>query len=827
MTAAAVTSIVVAQGAGCGGGSRRREGERQRSSSPRAEPGEESTTGVYRAPTQHQDVHNKYLADRADEEAQYGRGRGVLGVLIGCLCCSPSEHRVEQGGIRLQVERRERRNSGIIDPRTSLFISNWDLFVMWLLLFTTLVTPFEVVFMKASKEISVLFVVNRIVDGSFIFDMFIQFNLAIQAPAESGGMWLFDRDVIRMRYLSFWFWVDLVSVLPIYLTNFIDAGEGTTINATMALTNTTDPNADDKTPGQFLQILRMVRLLRLIKITRIIKASRIFKRFETNMEVTYAFLGMMKLMIFLFAWSHLIACFWGLVPQITGEGYSWIDALQESSSEPLHAWDLYVAGLYFSIMTVTSIGYGEMLPVNTSERVICSAVMLSSSIVWCYVMGQACSIAATMDPASIDFKSNMDSLNMFMRERGLPRSLKIALRTYFHNSRRLHRAHADGHLIGMMSPLMQSTVALQANKSWLDRIWFLRADWYTGDSQLVHSAFVASISQKLKTQACIGQERVAGGLLCIVNRGLAIKSWRFRSAGNIWGEDMILDNPALIDYSEAVAMTYLEVYTLHRPALEHVCHQFPQCSKRIRMAARKMMIQRLVIKQMRSLAGLSAPKSFAPPPGVATHGLPAVSLEQKVDILIDSSAVATHKLHSAENQLDGAGANEGGDDGTASGVALTSNACDGSVAASAREMEPSSAPLMETRTDRSCGASSGGTDRDRLDANVAVASFERLVAMHRDVAALQTQMGEELARLSASLGRGRGARPFLQARRGVTGQVSSLSRAQPFPGRGVTPLSTIRHTRDEDDEHSTAHWAASARRLLPSWAQTRSEEMSA
>lgn len=432
MTAAAVTSIVVAQGAGCGGGSRRREGERQRSSSPRAEPGEESTTGVYRAPTQHQDVHNKYLADRADEEAQYGRGRGVLGVLIGCLCCSPSEHRVEQGGIRLQVERRERRNSGIIDPRTSLFISNWDLFVMWLLLFTTLVTPFEVVFMKASKEISVLFVVNRIVDGSFIFDMFIQFNLAIQAPAESGGMWLFDRDVIRMRYLSFWFWVDLVSVLPIYLTNFIDAGEGTTINATMALTNTTDPNADDKTPGQFLQILRMVRLLRLIKITRIIKASRIFKRFETNMEVptrlpqtpvpsyhqrglptltlailvilaitrqccdvvvlrrqvTYAFLGMMKLMIFLFAWSHLIACFWGLVPQITGEGYSWIDALQESSSEPLHAWDLYVAGLYFSIMTVTSIGYGEMLPVNTSERVICSAVMLSSSIVWCYVMGQ-------------------------------------------------------------------------------------------------------------------------------------------------------------------------------------------------------------------------------------------------------------------------------------------------------------------------------------------------------------------------------------------------------------------------------------------------------
>lgn len=98
---------------------------------------------------------------------------------------------------------------------------------------------------------------------------------------------------------------------------------------------------------------------------------------------------MIKLMVFLFAWSHLQSCFWGLVPQLTGEPYSWIDALQEETPDtPLTPWDKYVAGLYFSIMTVTSIGYGQMLPVNTTERIICSGLQLSSSIVWCYVMGQ-------------------------------------------------------------------------------------------------------------------------------------------------------------------------------------------------------------------------------------------------------------------------------------------------------------------------------------------------------------------------------------------------------------------------------------------------------
>ena len=41
-------------------------------------------------------------------------------------------------------------------------------------------------------------------------------------------------------------------------------------------------------------------------------------------------------------------------------------------------------------------------------------------------------------------------------------------------------------------------------------------------------------------------------------------------------------------------MTYLEVFTLDRPSLEAVCRQFPECGKRMRKAARRMLIQRLV-----------------------------------------------------------------------------------------------------------------------------------------------------------------------------------------------------------------------------------------
>ena len=57
--------------------------------------------------------------------------------------------------------------------------------------------------------------------------------------------------------------------------------------------------------------------------------------------------------------------------------------------------------------------------------------MLSSCTLWAYVMGSACAMAATMDPEGVAFRTNLDALNYFMRDRNLPHEERIALREYF------------------------------------------------------------------------------------------------------------------------------------------------------------------------------------------------------------------------------------------------------------------------------------------------------------------------------------------------------------------------------------------------------------
>ena len=102
--------------------------------------------------------------------------------------------------------------------------------------------------------------------------------------------------------------------------------------------------------------------------------------------------------------------------------------------------DRYVAALYWSVMTLTSIGYGEMTPLNTTERVLCSIYMLLSGMMWTYVIGTVAAIATTLNPNQILYEQTMDQLNYFMRERALPKQLRQDLRKYFETARQVRRA---------------------------------------------------------------------------------------------------------------------------------------------------------------------------------------------------------------------------------------------------------------------------------------------------------------------------------------------------------------------------------------------------
>ena len=142
-----------------------------------------------------------------------------------------------------------------------------------------------------------------------------------------------------------------------------------------------------------------------------------------------------------------------------------------------------------------------------------------------------------------------------MRERSLPRAMRVELREYFQLSRAVREVSDDAELLEMMSPLLQGTVAYAANHRWLSRIWYLSELGFSRDSR----EFVASLAKSLQVRAFVTDERPAIGQLYVLRRGMCVKNWHFYRAGGVWGDDMIIDSLALMDHAQAVALTFMEV----------------------------------------------------------------------------------------------------------------------------------------------------------------------------------------------------------------------------------------------------------------------------
>ena len=77
-------------------------------------------------------------------------------------------------------------------------------------------------------------------------------------------------------------------------------------------------------------------------------------------------------------------------------------------------------------------------------------MLLIGSSVWAYVIGSACGIIATLDPAKIEFRQTMDQLNYFCKEHVAPPELSVRMRSYFRNT--LHVIRSRRSSSGFVNP---------------------------------------------------------------------------------------------------------------------------------------------------------------------------------------------------------------------------------------------------------------------------------------------------------------------------------------------------------------------------------------
>ena len=79
--------------------------------------------------------------------------------------------------------------------------------------------------------------------------------------------------------------------------------------------------------------------------------------------------------------------------------HNWILTAHKSPSPDnmCEPFAVYIWSLHWSIMTITSIGYGDFSPQRKAEYVVCIICMFLGGIMWAYVIGNVCATMGAVD----------------------------------------------------------------------------------------------------------------------------------------------------------------------------------------------------------------------------------------------------------------------------------------------------------------------------------------------------------------------------------------------------------------------------------------------
>ena len=283
---------------------------------------------------------------------------------------------------------------------------------VFFLLYMLVVLPVRTAFKIDPSPGTTEFLVDLVIDLIICVDICLNFKKF----QKQGGQIITDQKQLSREYLRGWFIVDFLSVFPFnYIIMIISA-------------NTDAGNLAHSTRFiRFMRVARFVRLIKLAKVSQLRDAMRVLKEFLVTIgispqEVEF-FLRMCGLVAVMLGIGHLMACMWlhvgrtGLendegwmvgsheLARIQDENGTWI------MEEGVYVHEQYVDSFYWAIVTMSSVGYGDLLPTTTHEREIGVFVITIGAFLYAYIIGAFSTIMAALDydNARYDTKSKRPS----------------------------------------------------------------------------------------------------------------------------------------------------------------------------------------------------------------------------------------------------------------------------------------------------------------------------------------------------------------------------------------------------------------------------------
>ncbi|XP_035256450.1 potassium voltage-gated channel subfamily H member 1a isoform X2 [Anguilla rostrata] len=331
------------------------------------------------------------------------------------------------------------------------FKTTWDWVILILTFYTAIMVPYNVSFKTKQNNVTWL-VVDSIVDVIFLVDIVLNFHTTFVGPA---GEVISDPKLIRMNYLKTWFVIDLLSCLPYDVINAFE-------------------NVDEGISSLFSS-LKVVRLLRL---------GRVARKLDHYIEYGAAVLVLLVCVFGLAA--HWLACIWYSIGEYevidednnTVRTDSWLYTLGETTGSPYRfnlsgseKWEggpskdtVYISSLYFTMTSLTSIGFGNIAPTTDGEKIFAVAMMMIGSLLYATIFGNVTTIFQQMYANTNRYHEMLNSVRDFLKLYQVPKGLSERVMDYIASTWSMSRGIDTEKVLQICPKDMRADICVHLNR---------------------------------------------------------------------------------------------------------------------------------------------------------------------------------------------------------------------------------------------------------------------------------------------------------------------------------------------------------------------------
>lgn len=283
----------------------------------------------------------------------------------------------------------------------SLFREIWESLSTLLILYQSFIIPYLLSY--ASLSATDHFLTLLACDCFFIIEIVLNFNTGFF----SDGILVKYRKTIAKKYIKDAFFTDLIASFPLEL-----------IIKRMNFSKYKNIDLDNT---------EMMRYLWFLKLLNLCKMSRIINTLQYNFtnELTYTIFHLTKFLISALMIVHWITCLMCmfLLKDIENTGMMWYVIYDTGR-------DAYLRYFYMTIFTMTSTGYGDILPFSINQKLLTIGIMCFSCWHFAFILTNSKDIMLKYAAQDNFYKDILSKIKKYMQKYSIERRTRVKIVSY-------------------------------------------------------------------------------------------------------------------------------------------------------------------------------------------------------------------------------------------------------------------------------------------------------------------------------------------------------------------------------------------------------------